>query len=144
MTGTFNNNVLTMSAGRAGLEQVFTPSVAEKLHANGEKLRKALQAASRGTLMKVTGYGSIMCFHFTRSEVQDIKSPNDLYDDNKTLCSIFHLFLLSKGYYIARRGFVALSLALTDSQLDGFVAAVRDFLGQYQTYLSLTPSKSRL
>lgn len=133
-----------MSAGRVGLEQVFTPSQAEKLHARGEKLRRALQEAGRGTLMKVTGYGSIMCFHFTKSEVQAIKSPQDLRDDDKTLGSIFHLFLLDKGFYIARRGFVALSLALTDEQVEAFVAAVQGFLAQYQTHVSLHPSKSKL
>ena len=46
--GTFNNNVLTMAAGRAGLEEVFTPERARKLHERGDKLRESLQEASRG------------------------------------------------------------------------------------------------
>jgi hypothetical protein len=36
--------------------------------------------------------------------------------------------LLEAGYYIAPRGYMALSLALTEDQLAGFVAAVREFL----------------
>lgn len=144
MLGTFNNNVLTMAAGRVGLEQVFTPAQAEMLHARGEKLRKALQNASQGTSMQVTGYGSVMCFHFSRSEASDIKSPNDLRDDDKTLGSVFHLFMLEKGFYIARRGFLALSLALTDEQLSAFVAVVQDFLRQYGACVSLGQPKSKL
>ena len=37
--GTFNNNVLTMAAGCAGLSQVFTAPVADALFARGEALR---------------------------------------------------------------------------------------------------------
>ncbi|KAK5165149.1 uncharacterized protein LTR77_009247 [Saxophila tyrrhenica] len=142
--GTFNNNVLTMSAGRVGLEQVFMPERASQLHARGDKLRKALQDASRGTLMKITGYGSIMCFHFTESTVEDVRSPQDLKDDDKTLSSIFHLFMLERGYYIARRGFLALSLALTEEQLDGFVEVVREFLRVHENLVKSQSSRARL
>jgi glutamate-1-semialdehyde 2,1-aminomutase len=36
--------------------------------------------------------------------------------------------MLERGYYLARRGMIALSLELGESELDGFVAAVEDFL----------------
>ena len=44
--GTFNNNVLTMHAGVAGLERVFTPEVADALFARGEALRASLNAVA--------------------------------------------------------------------------------------------------
>ena len=137
--GTFNNNVLTMSAGRAGLEQVFTPERAERLHARGEELRRKLQEVARGSSLKVTGYGSIMCFHFTKAESADIRSPADLRDEDEALGGVFHLFLLSKGFYIARRGFLALSLALDGDDLNGFVDAVGAFIKQYSSLLYPTP-----
>jgi glutamate-1-semialdehyde 2,1-aminomutase len=133
-----------MAAGRAGLEKVFTPDRARQLHSRGDKLRHALQSASDGTLMKVTGYGSILCFHFSKTEVGNITCPQDLVDDDKTLGSIFHLFLLEKGYYIASRGFIALSLALDDAQLEGFVAVVRDFLNDYSTLVGAGSSRAKL
>lgn len=95
--GTFNNNVLTMSAGRAGLEQIFTPKRAAELHALGESFRTSLNHVARGTLMKVTGYGSILCFHFSRTSIDHIKALQDLRDEDKTLGDLFHLFLLEKG-----------------------------------------------
>lgn len=134
--GTFNNNVLTMAAGRVGLEQVFTAERAEQLHARGEQLRRRLQEVTRGTLLKVTGYGSILCFHFTQTEAADIRSVDDLKDEDKTLAGVFHLFLLQRGFYIARRGFVALSLALEERDLHAFVDAVGVFVAEYAPLLS--------
>ncbi|KAK3716154.1 hypothetical protein LTR37_006599 [Vermiconidia calcicola] len=136
--GTFNNNVLTMSAGRAGLEKVFTPRRAAQLHDRGEALRRTLQRLSHGTLMKVTGYGSIMCFHFTQTKLEDIRSPGDLSDDDKALGGVFHLFMLANGYYIARRGFVALSLALQEDELEAFARTVQNFLQNHSQLLSLS------
>ena len=142
--GTFNNNVLTMTAGKVGLTQIFTPEVAKSHHAKGDELRASLQEASRGTLMKITGYGSIMCFHFTRIPVENIKSPQDAQEHNSTLGGIFHLFLLDKGYYISRRGFFALSLALTDEDLKGFIDVVKDFLESHKSLLSLDQHNSTI
>ena len=39
---------------------------------------------------------------------------------------LFH-DLLARGYYVAERGYLALSLALTEQHLDGFVTAARGF-----------------
>ena len=135
--GTFNNNVLTMSAGRAGLEQVFTPERAEQLHARGDALRQSLQEATQGSKLRVTGYGSILCFHVTATEIADIRSPADLEDEDKTFAGVFHLWMLEKGFYVARRGFIALSLALSEDDLHAFVSAVSDFVEEYKSWLSL-------
>lgn len=133
--GTFNNNVLTMAAGSAGLEQVFTPARAEALHRTGEELRKRLNETGKGTLLKVTGLGSVMCFHFTQTPAEQVKTVADMPDEDLRLTALLHLFLLNKGYYIARRGFLALSLVLTDAGLDGFVQAVKDFVEEYKPLL---------
>ncbi len=36
--------------------------------------------------------------------------------------------MIAAGYFLARRGYLALSLPLGDPELDGFVAAVDEFL----------------
>ena len=49
--GTFNNNILTMSAGLAGMSEIFTPEAARELSARGEDLRRRLNelcASRRG------------------------------------------------------------------------------------------------
>ncbi|GAB7326262.1 hypothetical protein MBLNU13_g10243t1 [Cladosporium sp. NU13] len=126
--GTFNNNVLTMAAGRVGMEKVFAPERAQQLHERGEKLRKELQTVSERSLMKWTGLGSILNVTFTTTPVEAIKCPEDFGKPLTELGDLLHLYLLEHGFYIARRGFIALSLALTDDDLSKFVDAVRDFL----------------
>jgi glutamate-1-semialdehyde 2,1-aminomutase len=130
--GTFNNNVLTMAAGRVGMEKVFTAERAQQLHERGEKLRTELQAVSEGSLMKWTGLGSILNVTFTTTPVEAIKCPEDFGKPLTELGDLLHLFLLERCFYIARRGFIALSLALTDEDLAKFVDAVRDFLKQHE------------
>jgi glutamate-1-semialdehyde aminotransferase len=41
--------------------------------------------------------------------------------------TLFHLEMLERGYYFARRGYIALSLPTTESHCDGFVHVVDDF-----------------
>lgn len=142
--GTFNNNVLTMAAGRVGLERIFTADRARQLHARGDRLRIALQEASRGTLMKVTGLGSLMCFHFINTPVEEIKSPDDTADEDKMLAAIFHLYLLEKGYYISRRGYIAISLVLGEPELTGFYGAVVEFLRTYKPLVAPASSRPKL
>jgi glutamate-1-semialdehyde 2,1-aminomutase len=136
--GTFNNNVLTMAAGSAGLEFVFTPQRARELHTRGDRLREALNEAAEGTLMKVLGVGSIMTVHFTSTPLQQIKSAKDWRaGDSPVLGDLFHLYLLNNGFYIARRGFIALSLVISDEDLEKFIAVVKDFVQEYDGILKI-------
>ena len=70
--GTFNNNVLTMSAGLAGLTEVYTPDAARALNARGDALRERLNALCRAhdAPMQFTGIGSMFAVHFTRDPVR--------------------------------------------------------------------------
>lgn len=133
--GTFNNNVLTMAAGKAGLKSVFTKEVALELHERGERLRATLNEVGRGTKLKVTGLGSILVFHFTDTPVEDIRSPEDMENDIVALGDLLHLYLLGQGFYIARRGFIALSLVVSDDDLRKFVDAIKQFVEQYKDLL---------
>lgn len=125
--GTFNNNVLSMAAGHAGLTKVYTPDVAERHTARGDKLREDLAArlAGLGAPFQATGVGSILAIHPT---IRPIRSIADLSDADPRLLELLFLDLLDRGYYMAARGYIALSLVLTQAQLDGFAAAVGDAL----------------
>ena len=124
--GTFNNNVITMAAGVAGLSEVFTPAAAEALFERGEALRARVNAATRatGVPFQATGVGSIMSLH-----PQDgaIRRTADL-TVTPAMRKLLHLEMLARGYNFARRGYVTLSLPLADAQLDGFVAALVEVL----------------
>jgi glutamate-1-semialdehyde 2,1-aminomutase len=126
-SGTYNNNVLTMAAGVAGLSKVFTPAAADALTARGEMLKGRLNAigARRGVPVQVTGVGSILCMHF---QDQPIRQPDDTLHTPAAARALFHLEMLSRGFYVARRGFIALALPLTDADYDAFADAFDDFL----------------
>jgi glutamate-1-semialdehyde 2,1-aminomutase len=121
--GTFNNNRASMVAGHAGLTEVYTPDVAERHTARGDALRDRLNdvLGRSGTPFQVTGLGTLMNIHATTAPIRRI---DDLAGADERLRELLFLDLLDRGYYIAARGYLALSLAVTDDQLDGFVAAV--------------------
>jgi glutamate-1-semialdehyde 2,1-aminomutase len=126
--GTFNNNVLTMHAGVAGLERVFTAEAADRLFNLGEALRARLnaEAAGRGGgAVQWTGLGSLMAPHFVRGPV---RRPADAAPSDPRLRELLFLDMLERGFYLARRGMVALSLEVGAPELDGFVAAFADWL----------------
>lgn len=127
--GTFNNNVLSMAAGAAGLARIFTEDAADALSARGDAFREQLRAsaARRGVPVQVTGAGSIMSLHF---QAAPIERPSDTQATPESARRLTHLGLIERGYVTARRGFMSLSLALTDAELDGFVSAFDDLLGQ--------------
>lgn len=125
--GTFNNNVLSMAAGIAGMAKVFTPEAAAALDARGERLRARLNAVFQGAgvALQMTGRSSLMALHPVTGPV---RSVDDLAGANDAVKELVFLDLLERGYYMARRGFIALSLMVSDADLDGFVAAVEDVM----------------
>ena len=126
--GTFNNNVLTMAAGIAGLEQVYTPDAAIALNARGETLRAQLNEAVANVPMQFTGQGSVMNLHPTASP---IRRPADIPTDQNGLRDLFFFHLLECGIYSARRGLFALSLPLTEREFDHLVTATQAFAERY-------------
>jgi glutamate-1-semialdehyde 2,1-aminomutase len=122
--GTCNNNVLTMAAGVAGLSRIFTAEAADALYARGEALRAQLNALSPGLPVQWTGLGSLMTVHFRH---EPIASPGDLRPD-AGLRELFFLDMLERGFYLARRGMLAMSLEIDAAEAEGFVAAVAEFI----------------
>jgi glutamate-1-semialdehyde 2,1-aminomutase len=132
--GTFNNNVVTMAAGIAALTEAFTPDIAEQLHARGDKLRGRMNAvfADRGLTMCATGLGSLINIHPTAGPVAN---RDDLAEAPDTVRELVFLDLLARGFYVARRGFIALSIAVTDDDLDQFITALGDILDERKPLL---------
>ena len=128
--GTFNNNVLSMAAGTAGLATVFTPEAARALSARGDAFRARLNEIGRasGTSMQVTGRGSLMSVHFAPAAPGAIRSVDDLASEDPDAKALFHLEMLARGQFLARRGMMSLSLALSDDDLDAFAEAAAEVL----------------
>ena len=124
--GTFNNDVLTMAAGAAGLTLVLTDAELRRLNDLGDRLRMRLNAFSteRELAFCATGYGSLVGVHFTPGPV---RNEGDV-PDSRELRGLLHLHMLERGFSYGRRGFIALSLPLDRKDIDGFAAAVEEFL----------------
>jgi glutamate-1-semialdehyde 2,1-aminomutase len=125
--GTFNNAVLTMAAGAAGLG-VYTPAEVERLNGLGDRLRNRLNAfaAANAAAFTSTGYGSLVGLHFTAGPIRrrsDVPKRPDLQ-------ALLHLHMLEQGYTYARRGFIALSLPLGEHEIHGFASGVEAFLAE--------------
>ena len=123
--GTFNNNVLSMAAGLAGLTQVLDDDRLDALNARGDRLREALQSVMAPHGWTATGMGSMVGFHPVPGPVD---SPADIAAADDRRRELLFLDLLERGWYVAPRGFIALSIEVTDDDIDGFVAAVADSL----------------
>ncbi|MGE0714843.1 MAG: aspartate aminotransferase family protein [Alphaproteobacteria bacterium] len=125
--GTFNNNILTMSAGVAGLTEVYPAEVAVSLNARGDALRERLNALARtrGMPVQFTGRGSMMNIH---AGLAPVRGPDDTKRTPQGLRDLFHMDMLARGIYVARRGMINLSVPLTDADYDVLVAAVDEFL----------------
>lgn len=115
--GTFNNNVASMAAGVATLSEVLTADVLTATHERGDRLRIGLDDvfAASSIPMCVSGTGSLMNVHGVRGPVD---SAGDLTDSDDRLKEAFFLAMLDAGVYIARRGFIALSIEITDEDVD--------------------------
>jgi glutamate-1-semialdehyde 2,1-aminomutase len=133
-SGTFNNNVMTMAAGHAGLTKLFTPEAAGRLAERGEAMRARLNAlcAKEDVAMQFTGVGSLMNAHFVRGEVRRV---DDLAAVDGRLRQLLFFHLLGEGIYASPRGFIVLSLPLTDVDIDRFAAAIGRFIGEYRALL---------
>jgi glutamate-1-semialdehyde 2,1-aminomutase len=123
--GTFNNNVLTMAAGVTGLTELFTPAVADALFARGEALRARLNGIAGDRPMQWTGLGSLLTAHFQRGP---IACPADTKAGDAALRELFYLDMLERGFYMARRGMIAMSLEVKQPEIDAFCTAVEDWV----------------
>lgn len=128
--GTFNNNVVTMAAGVAAAELV-TADVLAATNARGDRLRDALNGAFRrhSVPMCVTGTGSLMNVHGTAGPV---RSTSDLTSSDDRWKELFFFAALDAGYFLARRGFIALSIEIADADVDGFVDHVDRWAAQLE------------
>ena len=129
--GTFNNNVTSMAAGVAALTEVLTPERLTATNARGDVLRVRLNELfnAHNVPMCVTGTASLMNVHGTAGPVH---SAADLHDSDDRWKELLFFHLLDAGVYIARRGFIALSIEVTDDDIDTMIGSVESFCAHHQ------------
>lgn len=118
--GTFNNNAVSMAAGAVASGELLSPALLDELFDRGEGLRRRLDECFDASPLPfcVTGSGSLMNIHAISGPV---RSPADLTGQDGVLKELFFHELLDRGWYFAPRGYLALSTAVTDTDLDAFV-----------------------
>ncbi len=129
-SGTFNNNIMAMSAGLVGARDVYTPDVCRTFNALGDHLRKEINTlgASAGVPLQATGRGAVMNIHW---HTRPVLNAGDVGPASAPVRRLFQLEMLNKGYYVAQRGIINLSLPFTKSDLAGFLAALNGFICDY-------------
>ena len=132
--GTFNNNVLSMAAGLAGLRQLWTPAAVQALNARGDALRERCNALfrARGLALQCTGLGSLMTLHATD---RPLRSAADLAGSDLRVKDLLYFALLERGVFIARRGFIALSLPFGEAEVTQLLEALDDALAAHAAVL---------
>ena len=151
--GTFNNNVVSMAAGCAGCRLLDEETI-DKLNETGNSLkgivndrlrvhglyypensgleRQLVTNGAPGSIkdsdaqsqkMWISGIGSILVVHFAGLEMDQLQE-------------LFFHHMLQKDIYIAQRGFMALSIEITQQDVQKFVQAVEIFLEKYKHLLS--------
>jgi glutamate-1-semialdehyde 2,1-aminomutase len=133
--GTFNNNTLTMTAGRVGLTEVFTREVCVSHNGRGEALKARLNDMfmRHQAAMQVTGVGSLLTLHPLGGT---ISSAEDAGKADMRLKRLIYFHLLENGLYVAERGFMALALTLSDTDFAALEAALQGFIEKYRGLLN--------
>lgn len=131
--GTFNNNVLTMSAGIAGLEHVLDDATLTDVNDRGDRLRAALDAVARPDGLHVSGRGSLMTIH---PAPYPILASAPLSDTQAAVKELVFFALVNRGFWLARRGMLTVSIPVTDEMARELVAALADALATHREALA--------
>jgi glutamate-1-semialdehyde 2,1-aminomutase len=126
--GTFNNNVLTMTAGIAGLEQLDDATLTA-VNERGDRLRQALDEIARPAGLHVSGRGSLMTIH---PAAHAVIATEPLSQEQAALKELVFFGLVNRGFWLARRGMLTLSLPVTDAMCEELVAALADVLAEHR------------
>jgi glutamate-1-semialdehyde 2,1-aminomutase len=115
-----------MNSGYVGLTEIYTPERAVALNRFGDGLRERLNAAvrRRGLAMQFIGIGSMIGVHMTD---RPIRSAADAAKGNSGLLDLFYFDLVARSIWFAKRGMMALSIALDDADADKLLVAVEEF-----------------
>lgn len=135
-SGTFNSSTLAMRAGYVGLKEVFTPEVSVAFMAMGEAFLRRLREVTEGTKATFTGMGTVLCLHVTDEGVRDIVRADEVAE-REDLKELFWLEMMEAGFWIARRGMIALILGTPQSELVRFVECVQAFLERHRDLMAI-------
>jgi glutamate-1-semialdehyde 2,1-aminomutase len=158
--GTYNNNVVSMSAGIVGLD-IYNEAEVDRLNALGQHLKERVQTV----LIQAHIYPKeITDPRASIIEVDRMDGTKEIEVDGAGLCipqlpsmfitgqgsmlnirfsgpvsqywqALFYHHALSHNVFIATRGYTPLNLCLFDADVDKYVSVVRDFVSLHEAQL---------
>lgn len=120
-SGTFNNNVFTMSAAVAAADLVTEGEIA-RINELGDRVRHGVNGLVKGTRLQgkvmATGMGSCIGIHFVGDEADVLRG-------------LFYHHHLQRGLWLGQRGFLALSFAHVERDIVRVLNAMKEFVDEY-------------
>lgn len=160
--GTFNNNILTMVAGREGLG-IYTRERARVLNGLGDRLRNGVwkvlvgrgviceSVGSEGEDSRLSGEVGVVdvdTFDREKREREAKALPRMFVSGYGSLITmrftgeaaeawkaLFYHHMLEENIYLATRGYMALTIETTEDDVDRFIRCVEGFLDRYRELL---------
>jgi glutamate-1-semialdehyde 2,1-aminomutase len=131
--GTFSANPVTMRAGLAAMELLDEAAFA-RLDAIGEAVRSGIDEAFRRTGVpgRTVGLGSLLKIHFADREIRDYRSAY-MTEQEARRQAVFNRGLLNRGVLAAGYGLMALSMPMSDADVDAIIAAASAALAEVAT-----------
>jgi glutamate-1-semialdehyde 2,1-aminomutase len=128
--GTFSANPVTMRAGLAAMELLDETAFA-RLDAIGQAVRSGIDEAFRRTGVpgRTVGLGSLLKIHFADRPIRDYRSAY-MTEQEARRQAVFHRGLLNRGVLAAGYGLMALSMPMSDADVDAIVAAASAALAE--------------
>ncbi len=119
-SGTFQSNLVSLTAGLAMLSELEKPGVYEKLNDHGDQVRQGMEkiGANLGLPIQAIGQGSIFGVYFAEEPVRNIR---DVVRSDRELAGIFYLGLLAHGVFITPYHLGFTNAAQTQSEIDGIL-----------------------
>lgn len=116
-SGTYNNNLFSMTAGIAA-DRLLSQEKILELNQLGDELRLGIQQMidlSGTTTIQVTGFGSLVGMHFTGPQARELRAG-------------FYFHMLHHGIYIGNRGFMALNFEHKHKHIEQVLCQVQTFI----------------
>jgi glutamate-1-semialdehyde 2,1-aminomutase len=128
--GTFSANPMTMTAGLAAMQLLDRQAFARLDHI-GDVVRSGVTEAfaRSGLAGQVTGLGSLIKIHFTNAPIRDYRSsfPSPAH---MKMMEVFTRALINRSLLPSSYGLMALSTAMTDTDICQIVDAVEEALDE--------------
>ena len=130
LSGTHHGHRMAAAAGAATLEALDEAAFA-KLNGQAERIKTEMNAWAEANEIpfRMMGAMSILGYIFTKEYGQTIHTMRDYWTaTDETAMELYALEMATRGYYPVARGQLALTLPMTDADIDGYIAASKEVI----------------